>query len=191
MKKVIKHIEQIFEQIPKNKQAGIYKKELLNRIAMRYLELSAQDIDDEKIEDMLFSEVGSSEEIVKAIKTYCFKRLFLPAILYVVLFITSILLIVYTQLSAYLSISFVHLYVALIFFFGTLIVMNMINIILKNELPIIYSFRLRMFTFCVSIIFLLIIYFFPHAFIINNFMGISVIAGELFFFGTRNSFKNV
>ena len=186
MKKVIKHIEQIFEQIPNNKQAENYKKELLNKIAMRYLELSKQDIDDEKIEDMLFSEVGSSEEIVKAIRTYCFKRLFIPTILYVVLFITFILLIVYTQLIAYLSISFAHLYVALIFFFGTLIVMNMINIILKNEFPIIYSFRLRMFTLCISIIFLLIIYFFPHAFIINNFMGISVIAGELFFFGTRN-----
>ena len=188
MKKIIKHIDQIFDQIPKNKYTENYKKELLNKIAMRYLKLSKQDIDDEKIEDMLLIEVGSSKDIVEAIRTYYVKSLFVPTILYAVLFITFTLLFVYTPLMEYLSIPFTHLYISFIFFLGTLIVMNMINIIFNNGFPMIDSSPLRIFTLCISIIFLLINYFFLYPFIINNFMGISVIAGELFYFGTRKKY---
>jgi hypothetical protein len=103
-------------------------------------------------------------------------------VVFTIVFIVYTAIVYRTNLIDFLSVRGVHLSVAMVFFFGSLALMHLLNVLLTGRM---HQNSLRVITLAASIALLIIIYAAPIPLIINNFMGIAVISGVLFFFSIR------
>jgi len=197
VQKVKKYINQMFQELPKSKRTTELKQEILQNMEERYRELAEQKMAPQKIEEQIINEIGTSQEIRENINLVSPKKQFIVIGIYLLLFVVSVFYISHSSLK------FIPFAFSLAVFWGTILILNTISLLLNFKVNFNQTKGLRIIALIISIILMFLIAIFTMlppslwfteregvwvligTFILLNANTISGISGILFFLGSK------
>ena len=199
MQKVKFYLDEMFQELPKSKRAKELKAEILANMEERYQELTEQNKKQAEIENQLIVEIGTAQEIRENINLVSTKNKVVEIGIYLMLLVGTVFLLFATHnfdISFGYKVVILNVAHHLTYFFGTIFVLNVINLLIRPKEIFVENKRSRIACFVLSVILMLsLITISIHPtismhlarFVLQpyNVVLIAVLSGILFFLGSR------